>query len=166
MSAVAHSRRARAAWIVPATCAALLGAGVLLETRTRSGALSEPQILANVALSAGFALVGALIVSRRPGNRLGRLYLGSASAMALTVFVYQYALHGLVTEPGSLPAPAAAAWVSSWIWALGFAPLFTFGLLLFPDARLPSRRWRWVAAVCVLAICGLVLPGADRKSVV
>jgi signal transduction histidine kinase len=50
--------------------------------------------------------------------------------------------------------------VAAWIWALGFAPLFTFGLLLFPDGRLPSRRWWPAAAVCAAAPLCLVLPAA------
>ena len=98
MSRMASAARARAAWIVPAICAALLLAAVLWERRTDSGVLADVEVLANVPLSLGFALVGALIVSRRPGNRLGLLYLGSATAMALTVFVYEYAYDGLVTH--------------------------------------------------------------------
>src|SRR5437868_13823796 len=40
----------------------------------------------------------------------------------------------------------------SWIWVCGFSPLVTFGVLWFPDGRLPSRRWWPVAAVAGLAI--------------
>ena len=160
MNRMASRAGARAAWIVPVICAALLGTALLWEGRTRSGAIDDVELLANAPLSLGFALVGALIVSRRPGNRLGWLYLGSATAMALTLFVFQYAHYGLVTRPGSLPGVSAAAWVSAWIWALGLAPLFTLGLLLYPDARFPSPRWRWLGGVVALTLLCLVLPGA------
>ena len=41
------------------------------------------------------------------------------------------------------PAPElAAVWVGNWIWVFGFPPLITVLLLLFPDGRLPSPRWR------------------------
>jgi signal transduction histidine kinase len=160
MSTMARQGWARAAWIVPAICAALLVAAFWWERRTRTGALEDVEVLANAPLSLGFALVGALIVSRLPGNRLGWLYLGSATAMALTLFVFQYAHFGLVTRPGSLPGASAAAWVSAWIWALGLAPLFTLGLLLYPDARFPSPRWRWLGGVVALTLLCLVLPGA------
>lgn len=160
MSAMARPSLRQAAWIVPAICAALLAAGLLAERRTRSGQVFHVEILANVPLSLGFALVGALIVSRRPGNRLGRLYLVSATAMGLTIAVFEYAWYGLVTRPGAVPGAVAAGWVSAWIWTLGFTPLFTFGLLLYPDARLPSRRWRWVAVLDTAALVCLLLPAA------
>jgi signal transduction histidine kinase len=160
MSTMARRSLGRAAWIVPAICAALLAGGLLAAARAHTGMVFRVENLAEVPLSLGFSLVGALIVSRRPGNRLGQLYLGSATAMALTPAVYQYAYYGLFTRPGSLPGALAAAWVSAWIWTLGFTPLFTFGLLLYPDARLPSARWRWVAAIDGLAVLCLLVPAA------
>jgi signal transduction histidine kinase len=160
MSLMARRSLGQAAWIVPAICAALLAGGLFAATRTHNGTVFRVENLAEVPLSLGFSLVGALIVSRRPGNRLGQLYLGSALAMALTPAVYQYAYYGLLTRPGSLPGALAAAWVSAWIWTLGFTPLFTFGLLLYPDARLPSARWRLVAAIDGLAVFCLLVPAA------
>ena len=140
------------AWAVPAACAALVSGALLLEVRSRSGLLGNPEYLANAPLSLGFSVVGALVVSRRPGERLGWLYLGTAAAMAATLFVYEYAYLGLVTEPGTLPGALMAGWISSWVWALGFAPLFTAGLLLYPDSRLPSPRWRWALVVSAVAV--------------
>jgi len=160
MTTMARRSLARAAWIVPAICAALLAVGLLAAARTHTATVFGIEVLAEVPLSLGFSLVGALIVSRRPRNRLGHLYLGSATAMALSPAVYEYAYYGLFTRPGSFPGAVAAAWVSAWIWTLGFTPLFTFGLLLYPDARLPSTRWRWVAAIDGLAVLCLLLPAA------
>jgi hypothetical protein len=53
----------------------------------------------------------------------------------------QYALRGLVAAPGSLPVAHLAGWLSEVMFVLTFAPMF-FLVLLFPDGRLPSRRWR------------------------
>ena len=130
MSGMARRSLGWVAWIVPAVCAALLGVSLLTAAGTNTAAVFKVENLAVVPLSLGFSLVGALIVSRRPQNRLGQLYLVSATAMALTPAVYQYAYYGLTLHPGSLPGALAAAWVSAWIWTLGFAPLFTFGILV------------------------------------
>jgi hypothetical protein len=45
-------------------------------------------------------------------------------------------------------------WLEFWTWIPSLALLVTFLLLLFPDGRLPARRWRWVAW---LAAAGIVL---------
>jgi hypothetical protein len=52
------------------------------------------------------------------------------------------------------------AWLSTWLWAPGFGLFVTFSVLLFPDGRLPSPRWRLIAALAVVAILLLALPTA------
>jgi hypothetical protein len=59
-------------------------------------------------------------------------------------------VHAFYAHPGSPKPPVALLWVANWIWVFGFIPLITALLLLFPDGRLPSRRW-WPAGALVLA---------------
>ena len=59
-------------------------------------------------------------------------------------------MHAYYAHPGSLKPPVALLWLANWIWVFGFIPLITALLLLFPDGRLPSRRW-WPAGALVLA---------------
>ena len=99
-------------------------------------------------IAAPFALVGALVASRRPRNPIGWLFLAFAVVAAFAVSADRYASYALVEHPGSLPGGAWVAWTASGIWhpAFGF---FVFSFLLFPDGRLPSARWRpvaWIAA--------------------
>ena len=61
--------------------------------------------------------------------------------MGLNDGMHAYGNYALVYKPGALPAGLAIGWVSTWNRALIF-PLFPFLFLLFPDGRLPSRRWR------------------------
>jgi signal transduction histidine kinase len=86
-------------------------------------------------------VVGFVLASRRPGNRVGWLLLVGSLALGLGGFVSAYALHALVADPGSLPAGRAFAWLSNWIWVIPIAVL-AFVFLLFPAGRLRSRRWR------------------------
>ena len=86
-------------------------------------------------------VVGFVLASRRPGNRIGWLFLAAGLALALRAFAHHYGLHALVVAPGSLPGGRAAMWVSNWIWPVPLAML-TFVFLLFPTGRLRTRRWR------------------------
>ena len=64
---------------------------------------------------------------------------------AITGPLYSYVQHN-----GPQALAPWIAWVSTFVWTLGFGPSTTFLLLLFPDGRLPSRRWRplaWVSGV-------------------
>ena len=63
-----------------------------------------------------------------------------------------------VLHPGALPTPGLAAWVLSWIWAVGLAGLPLL-LALFPDGLWPGRRWRLVG-VGALAALALLFAGS------
>jgi hypothetical protein len=97
--------------------------------------------------------VGFVLASRRPGNKIGWIILGSGLALGLGFFCQRYGQRGLIAAPGSLPGARAAAWFANWAWQIPAAGL-AFTLLLFPTGRLASRRWRpaawFVAAVFTL----------------
>lgn len=97
---------------------------------------------ANIVFALAFPVVGALIMSRMPGHPLGWLYCLAGLASSLTLVAYSYAERGLVDHSQALPGALAAGWLSSWIWMCGFSVLLTFGVMLFPDGRVPSSRWR------------------------
>ena len=104
-----------------------------------------------------FLLAGALVATRRPTNPVGWLLLIEGLVWELGLFCAGYVGH-TVLHPGSLPAPELAAWVLSWIWAVGLAgiPLI---LALFPDGLWPGRRWRLVG-VGALAAAALLFAGS------
>jgi len=88
-----------------------------------------------------YAGVGRLIVTRQPRNAIGWLLCLIGLSSALSVLTEQYALFGIATAPGSLPATRLAGWLSG---TLGVPTIVMVAvlILLFPDGRLPSRRWR------------------------
>jgi signal transduction histidine kinase len=85
-------------------------------------------------------VVGFVLASRRPANRVGWLFLVAGLALGLSAFSQQYGLHALIVAPGSFPAGRVFAWLSNWTWVIAFAML-AFVFLLFPTGRLRSRRW-------------------------
>jgi hypothetical protein len=88
-----------------------------------------------------FAVVGALIVTHRPDNRIGWLFCAGV-VFALVPALDAYALYALAANPAAgLPAATAVAWVVSWIWLVGLL-LVMLVPLLYPTGRLPSPRWR------------------------
>jgi len=101
-----------------------------------------------------FAAVGALVASKRPGNPLGWIMCLSGLAYALMALADRYAQPFIEDAANGLPGSMFALWASNWAWMVGVAPAATFLLLLFPNGRLPSPRWR---AVAWLAAGGLAL---------
>jgi hypothetical protein len=95
-----------------------------------------------IVTAIGIAVLGAMIASRKPGNPIG--WLMSVAALLLGVFNFnqQYAPLA-VTE--TLPLLGLSSWLATWTALPGIAITITSGLQLFPDGRLPSRRWRPVA---------------------
>jgi uncharacterized integral membrane protein len=109
-----------------------------------------------VAIS--LAVVGALIATHRPRNPIGWIFCAVGLTQGLLSFCYEYGSYALRTAPGAVPGGRLAFWAATWLWAPGVGLLFTFVPLLFPDGRLPSRRWRplgWLSSVAIALNCGL-----------
>jgi signal transduction histidine kinase len=112
----------------------------------------------------GVPVLGFVLASRRPANRMGWLFLAAGVALALSAFAGPYGLHALRVAPGSLPAGRAVAWLSNWVFVIQ-ASLLAFLLLLFPDGRLRSRRWlpaAWFVAGVYTATGLVVIVRATR----
>jgi hypothetical protein len=102
-----------------------------------------------------FPLVGAVIATHRPRNPLGWIFLVIGLSEGLLSFGYQYASYVFRTAPGAGPGGELAVWVGQWAWAPGLGLALTYVPLLFPDGRLPSRRWwpvAWLSAVPIVVI--------------
>jgi hypothetical protein len=99
-----------------------------------------------------FASVGAVVASRRPENAVGWIFCVIGLSDGVLVFSNEYAFYGLITDPGALPAPVGLIENTFFLAGLQFGLLITFALLLFPDGRLPSRRWLPVAGMCALGV--------------
>ena len=112
--------------------------------------------LENTVLPISFSIIGAIIASRLHANLLGWLFCTAASISAVTHISAEYAIYALLARPDALPAGIALAWLASWVWIL-FIGCTALSLLLFPNGRLPSKRWRWLVwLIVLLTIAGAV----------
>jgi hypothetical protein len=122
------------------------------------------------SISIPFAVMGALIVARRPGNRIGWLFVAIGILGALHGALDAYALYALAARPGTdLPGAVAAAQGSLSIGSIPLALVLLFVPLLYPTGRLPSPRWRpvaWLGALVLLLapIVDALLPGQVEAS--
>src|SRR5919112_1810315 len=163
------SRRTAAwlAWSLAMASLVLLAATVAISYISRSAVPASQQevpfwveTLWSVG-GAAYPLVGALVASRRPGNAVGWLLCCVGLAIASSGFTEAYAPYARAI---SLPGAEAAAFLYD-INPGGLLAIFV--VLLFPDGRLPSRRWRsvvWLASaqiVLALVMGSLGQGGAD-----
>src|SRR5918995_2215013 len=120
--------------------------------------------VAFLVLSLVYGTVGAVIVFRLPGHRIGWLFSLLGVITAVNGLTYAYAAYGLYAVDAPLARAAAVIWGTLQLTA----PLLVLPLLLLPDGRLPSRRWWPVPAIAlvaalVLSVSGELLPGREEN---
>ena len=155
-------RSARAALLAWSACGLILlmiasFAALSVPNRYPFGPLSIVLVPETIA-----ALVGGLVASRQPRNPVGWIVLGHAFFFTLGEFSRQYAIYGLITEPGSLPLAGGMASPAYWAWFPGLMLALSFLPLYFPDGGLASYRWRPVAWLAVLATALLTATAVVR----
>jgi two-component system NarL family sensor kinase len=154
-----HLRKLRAsslAWAITVVSIliAIIALGIALQRAAISGdyrTIVSHQTLTPF-ITIGFAVLGALVVSRLPRNPIGwifltvgLLYAFTALAAAILAFGPTFQLHKW------------AYWFGSWLWLPATILPATFVLLVFPDGHLPSPGWRLVAWPAALGLALTVL---------
>jgi hypothetical protein len=157
-----------ARWVAGCAAAvsvALIGGGLTLAYLDRhllSASLTNWTVsnISQQVVNVAVPVMGFVLASRRPENRIGWVLLVAGLGLGLGGFANPYALHALVADPGSVPAGRALAWLGNWIWEIPVAML-AFLFLLFPTGYVRSRRWRpaaWFVGVAfALATIGLLI---------
>jgi hypothetical protein len=92
----------------------------------------------------GYSVIGAIIASRLPGHPIGWICCAIGLTGAVEHFSSEYAIYALVAHPEALVGGKAMLWLCNWVWIVMFG-LIVYLILLFPNGRLPSTRWRWFA---------------------
>jgi len=134
-----HSRGRVAAIAAAVATAALVVVG---ELDRRSAPVTA--ITLSAAIAVAFTAMAALILSGAPGHLVGRLLAAAGVISALAVLAAAWSRW------------TALAWVSRWSWWPPLGLIF-LALLLFPDGRLPSRRWAPLAVLLLTTTAGVTL---------
>src|SRR5215218_1009558 len=153
-----------AGWLIVPLYVAGDGAFYLL--RRASGLGNEANLIEDVegvVFDIGFgafAVVGALLVAKRPSNLIGWIM----AAVALMVAIFNaggaYATYVMLTRGQPDALAVFGAWTANSYWFLMLALALFYLPLLFPDGHLPSRRWLPAAVLAGIAMLGFVLPRA------
>ncbi|MDQ3646738.1 MAG: hypothetical protein M3345_07370 [Actinomycetota bacterium] len=161
-----RDRRRRAAWSALGAVVIVYAAGVVLGILNLPVSTPARPALDPVAIGmVVFAVVGAPVALRQPQNPIGWILLAISLSWGMYFFCTGYAIYGVVRSPGSVPRPDVVLALQSWLWIPSVGLMGTFLILLFPDGRLPSPRWRpfamvAAAAMAVTAIATLLTPGS------
>jgi hypothetical protein len=150
------------AWSLASLSVAMFAATGVLDALARTarssvewltvGSVSDAVIS---SLFLAFPIVGALIASRRPQNPIGWILLADGLLWMVLAVTDSYSVYG-AARPGSVPFPVAIGTIGNqWLWVPTVGLLGIYLILLFPDGKLPSKRWRplaWFSGVMVVLL--------------
>ena len=114
-------------------------------------------------IAVGYSVIGAIIASRLPNHPIGWICCTIGVMAAVTSFCGEYAAYALLAHPEPLLGGKVMLWLGLWAWILFFG-LIEFLLFLFPNGRLPSKRWRplaWFSAALTLMAAVLMAISPD-----
>ena len=122
---------------------------------------SVGEILTFALIFLTFPSVGLVVAWNRPENPVGWLFLAIGVTITLSVFAGEYA--GWAIYAGAnVPGPGIVAWLGSWSWTNASSIALPLALMLFPNGRLPSPRWRPAVTMGVIGAVVVVVAIAIR----
>lgn len=157
----------RLAWSITLTSVALVAVGLamsilaLLADENHLGPF--PHQFFTPLLTIAYGVVGALVATRHPRNPIGWMFCATGFLSALNMLSAGYSLYDQYAM--TIPGGELTRWLTIWVWLPNVLLPFTFLLLLFPDGRLLSARWRPVAwasglGIAILTIGMALYPGS------
>jgi len=113
-----------------------------------------------------FALVGALLVARRPANAIGWIMASIGLMVPIFNTGSAYATYVMATRGSADALAVLGAWAANWYWFVMLALALIYLPMLFPDGRLISRRWLPVAMIGGAGALGVAILGALSDTLV
>ncbi|MFF5304480.1 sensor histidine kinase [Streptomyces sp. NPDC013161] len=143
-TATAYALLGLAALQVAAGAVALAAAGVSTADVIRY------DMVVDLAVGLAYPVCGTVIALHRPRNPIGWLLIAYGLGHAFTGMSIGLAVEGLRLgwSPELLHALTT---IGRHTWILGSSTAFVLVFFLFPDGRLPDRRWRWALVAQLLS---------------
>ncbi|HEY8676037.1 MAG TPA: sensor histidine kinase [Candidatus Dormibacteraeota bacterium] len=142
-------------WIL--LLAAGLAAQALLIANRHTWTIPTDPVGVGTVFAITYGTAGTLILRRRPGNSVGRVFLYISTSAVLAQLSGEYAVFAYSASGPPLPLRELSAWISGWSFFLAFPAGLTMVFLLFPDGLAAGLWRRAIFAVAVLANVALLL---------
>lgn len=144
-------------WLVWALTLVLMVVTFSLSATTNS--FSEDPFFLSVAMVmiVGYVTIGALIASRTERNAIGWLLMMIGVGFLLGGFTDEYLRYAIPRGLDDRPFTLLSAWLTNWVFSIVAFPI-PWILLLFPDGKLPTRRWKAVG-IAIAVLEGILLLG-------
>lgn len=127
-----------------------VGATALVVAGVSPSDVVRYDMVVDMAVGFAYPVCGAVIALHRPRNPIGWLLIGYGLGHAFTGLSIGLGVEGLrLGWPPEVLHALTTIGRHTWIVASSWAFVFVF--FLFPDGRLPDRRWRWVMVVQLLS---------------
>src|SRR5215211_5444241 len=107
-------------------------------------------VISNSVNGFALAVAGWPIAAYRARNPIGWLLLGGGCLYISSALGYAL-LQNATTADATNPFWRMVATFTDATWAPAITFCLPVALLLFPEGRLPSRRWRWFVVVAVVS---------------
>jgi hypothetical protein len=153
MTAAEAARRGRVAWAIAGLDVVAFLVASLFDPAHDVGAA----VLYTIGI-ASYAGVGALLRTRVPANPIGALMLASGTTLVAAIVIGLYANIGTLQVP-PWPGSGLARLVGDTLFIYPFVIALIGVPLVFPDGRLPSRRFRWVVWITIANMVAWTLGG-------
>ena len=155
------SGRARLAWLLAVASVAPLVVGSFASGPSDPGAA-----VLVVTTIATLVCVGALLITRVPGNAIGGWLMLAGELVTAEAFATAATEIGVQAEPVPWPTVGWTALLAQVLEPIAIVIVLIVVPLHYPDGRLPSPRWRWVMRLTIVAITAgtvatLFGPGSD-----
>jgi signal transduction histidine kinase len=152
------------AWSVPPLYLAGAVGYLMLDARLGRPGLGVAEGLPLFLGFGMFAAMGALLILKRPRNAIGWVMAVAALLIAAAPAGDAYAAWVLTNDRPADVITHLGAWLQSWYWFALLGLIFVYLPLLFPDGRLPSRRWRPVTVLAAVSLAVASVLGMLRET--